>query len=61
MDEKIMQSSNDYTPEARKRNNLRKIVDRIRVWEDKKIKRPKMTIYADDYGNIKNIREEREV
>jgi len=53
-----MNSTNDYKPEAKKANHLRKIIDRVRVWETKKIKRPKLTIYGDEIGTIKSIREE---
>lgn len=53
-----MNSTTDYTTEARNRNHLRKIIDRIRTWEAKKTVRPKLTIYGDDHGNIKSIRED---
>ena len=56
-----MNSTRDYTPDARKANHLRNIIDRLKEWEAKKVKRPRLTIYADDYGNIKNVREEKEI
>ena len=56
-----MNSTEDYKPKAIAANNLRKIVDRIRVWEEKKLPRRKLSVYGDDYGNIKDIREEQKI
>jgi hypothetical protein len=56
-----MNSTRDYTPEARKANHLRKIIDRIRVWEEKEIRQPKLTIYGDEHGNVRKVREEMEI
>jgi len=56
-----MNSTTQYTPEAQKANNLRKIVDNLRKWEETQEKRPKMTIYGDDFGHIKEVRVELKV
>jgi hypothetical protein len=52
-----MQSSNDYNPEVRAANNLRKIIARLKTWEEKQVKRAILLIYTDDRGRVVEVRE----